>query len=320
MVQQLNEFKNSSDTFDAFHQKAKTVLTDYNTNWLRTEYETAHAVGRNASAWIHNEANKDLYPYLRYETVGDERVRAAHAALNGRKFKIGDEALTRIYPPNGFGCRCEMIPELGLDDGEEATTLETAVGLLGTDWDKMIKKGFDKNRGQLGYVFDASEEYIKAFNPNAITYKSYALNAFEHLPNKEKLPIEHIGRSKSLDWFKEQIGKNDLTDNNRIRLTDYRSRPIELLKTLVTQIADERNGFLLQLLEKTISEPSEVWLTQSESGYHRNYLSFYDKKCVTVTVSFNNEKNEIIQALTLLDKENATIDDIRKGILIHHKK
>jgi SPP1 gp7 family putative phage head morphogenesis protein len=319
LVQQLNAFKTDATDFNDFHSKAKAVLTDYNSQWLRTEYETAHAVARNASAYLHNEANADTYPYLEYQTIGDDRVRAAHAALDGMIFKIGDEALSRIHPPNGFNCRCEMIPQQSAGDSKTANTLEDAIGALGKDWQTMIDKGFDKNRGELGYVFDQAEEYINTFKPSKLNYEAYQLPTFAQVPNKQKLSIEPFGKSKADIWFKEQIGKNDLTDPRTIRLTDYRDRPIEFAKKLLTQLLYEKNGFLLPHLADTLNAPHEVWLNQTEGTYQRVHLLFFEQKSIAVTVAFGLQQRETIQSISLLDQQTADgiIDSIRKGLFIN---
>jgi SPP1 gp7 family putative phage head morphogenesis protein len=58
------------------------------------------------------------FPYLQYVTMGDEDVRDTHEALNGVIFTR--EGIGEWYPPNGFRCRCTVIPisaeEAEMDD------------------------------------------------------------------------------------------------------------------------------------------------------------------------------------------------------------
>jgi SPP1 gp7 family putative phage head morphogenesis protein len=49
------------------------------------------------------------FPALEYVTVGDDFVRPAHAAMNGRVFRRDDPVWREWYPPNGFNCRCQVI-------------------------------------------------------------------------------------------------------------------------------------------------------------------------------------------------------------------
>lgn len=48
-------------------------------------------------------------PVVEYVTVGDDRVRPNHAALDGMQWRSGDTTWHRIAPPNGFACRCAAV-------------------------------------------------------------------------------------------------------------------------------------------------------------------------------------------------------------------
>jgi SPP1 gp7 family putative phage head morphogenesis protein len=52
----------------------------------------------------------EALPYWQYWTAGDLRVRPAHAALDGFCARAIDPVWLRIYPPNGYNCRCSVIP------------------------------------------------------------------------------------------------------------------------------------------------------------------------------------------------------------------
>lgn len=57
----------------------------------------------------------EALPYWQYWTAGDFRVRPAHAALDGFCARAIDPVWLRIYPPNGYNCRCAVIPVLPED-------------------------------------------------------------------------------------------------------------------------------------------------------------------------------------------------------------
>jgi uncharacterized protein with gpF-like domain len=42
-------------------------------------------------------------------TVGDDRVRPEHAVLDGFTARMEDPVWRKIYPPNGFNCRCIRV-------------------------------------------------------------------------------------------------------------------------------------------------------------------------------------------------------------------
>lgn len=75
---------------------------------VRTQNMIAHSAGR----W---QADQDpdvqeiLWGYT-YVTVGDDRVRPEHAALDGVTLPKNDPFWKKYWPPNGWSCRCMTIP------------------------------------------------------------------------------------------------------------------------------------------------------------------------------------------------------------------
>lgn len=74
---------------------------------FRTQVQLTYAAGK----W---EADQDpdiqeiLWGY-KYVTVGDDRVRESHEALEGVTLPKDDEFWLRFWPPNGWNCRCQAI-------------------------------------------------------------------------------------------------------------------------------------------------------------------------------------------------------------------
>ena len=81
---------------------------------LRTQGFQAYAVAR------HQEQMSTVrsHPYWMYETVGDNRVRAGHAALDGKVLRADDPWWKTHYPPWDWGCRCVVIA-LDEEDAQE---------------------------------------------------------------------------------------------------------------------------------------------------------------------------------------------------------
>ena len=81
---------------------------------LRTHGFQAYAVSR------HQQQMEvaDVFPYWRYVTVGDARVRASHAALDGKVLKADDPWWKTYYPPWDWGCRC-IVEELDEEDAQK---------------------------------------------------------------------------------------------------------------------------------------------------------------------------------------------------------
>ncbi|MBZ6377347.1 hypothetical protein B5C34_05385 [Pacificimonas flava] len=75
---------------------------------LRTIYRTNLAVSQAAGQWQRIQARKEIAPYLRYVTVGDNAVRDQHARWHGTILSVDHQAWQWLFPPNDWGCRCTV--------------------------------------------------------------------------------------------------------------------------------------------------------------------------------------------------------------------
>lgn len=75
---------------------------------FRTQTALAYAAGK-ADVESSSDVQEILWGY-KYVTVGDDRVRPQHAALEGVTLDKADPFWERFYPPNGYNCRCQVIP------------------------------------------------------------------------------------------------------------------------------------------------------------------------------------------------------------------
>ena len=81
-------------------------------NKLEAIYRTQLQTSFNAGRWQEDqseEIQEILYGY-KYVTAGDDRVREEHAALDGVTLPKDDPFWLEYWPPNGWGCRCQVIP------------------------------------------------------------------------------------------------------------------------------------------------------------------------------------------------------------------
>lgn len=72
---------------------------------LRTHGFQAYAVARHQQQM----ETVSVFPYWKYETVGDDRVRSSHKALDGKIVKANDPWWKTHYPPWDWGCRCIVV-------------------------------------------------------------------------------------------------------------------------------------------------------------------------------------------------------------------
>jgi SPP1 gp7 family putative phage head morphogenesis protein len=70
--------------------------------------QKAYSTGRYEQ--MTEQAVLDVLPFWQYWSVGDDRVRPEHEALDGFVARALDRVWMKIYPPSGFGCRCSVTP------------------------------------------------------------------------------------------------------------------------------------------------------------------------------------------------------------------
>ncbi len=81
---------------------------DANPYHLRTNFDTAANGAYHAAKWHEITEYADMFPYLRYVTMQDDKVREEHAILDGTIARVDDPFWTIYYPPNGYNCRCSV--------------------------------------------------------------------------------------------------------------------------------------------------------------------------------------------------------------------
>jgi uncharacterized protein with gpF-like domain len=88
-------------------------------------------------------AAKQYAPWWEYSAIMDNRTRPAHAAMNGLVFRYDDPFWTTWYPPNGFRCRCRVIPRTDVEKDRGDFQVSNGDGRMETI-SRSVKKSDDK--------------------------------------------------------------------------------------------------------------------------------------------------------------------------------
>jgi SPP1 gp7 family putative phage head morphogenesis protein len=147
MIEELRALKASGLTRADWDKDAAKVLARQNSRWLRAELQAATAAAQAAESWAEFERRADLYPNLKYQTAGDERVRESHRVLDNIVRPVNDPFWDVYYPPNGWSCRCTVVQT------DEAATEPRDPGFT-------PPKGFRHNPGKSGQVFGDDHPYF----------------------------------------------------------------------------------------------------------------------------------------------------------------
>lgn len=138
------------NSFGEFKKAAKDIFEEFNENYLRTEYNSAIAQANTASEWQRIVAQQEQFPMLTYHTVGDDRVRPTHAALDHISRPVNDNFWDSYMPPNGWNCRCTVIQ----DDEAKKTSLK---GFVKPD---DVPDIFMFNAGKAKIIFSPKHPYF----------------------------------------------------------------------------------------------------------------------------------------------------------------
>lgn len=137
-------------SFSEFLKAVKKTDKVWNEVYLATERDHALTTATMIGKWKTIQAEKDVLPWLRYETVGDSRVRAKHAKLDGITRRVSDSFWDKHYPPNDWNCRC-TVKQLSDAEATDLSKFEPPI----------LNPMFETNAGKQGVVFPEKHPYFK---------------------------------------------------------------------------------------------------------------------------------------------------------------
>lgn len=331
-VQQLNQIYRESKSFEEYLNKAQTVTGKFNKAWARTEYETATLVAESAATYQRLRGKMDLFPYWEYKTVGDDKVREEHAALNGVILEASDPQWDEIYPPNGWKCRCYVVPRMNADVRGKVniTDMQQRVQEYKKtpDWAMAKAQHFDVNRGKKELVFTRDQMYIKKFPDNAAKYLnkltpvSYGLPRNLHNCQNGKQEVKMCEVSREQWWNNNAMSKEVVTFKD----VNVRTLVLEHKQFLSHTNPKDRKyanrGKWLNEINNTLKSPDEIWLN-AQNKEHINpskrfdnyiYIKHFSNVSIAVTTSIENGAFKIKSWFDIYQNS-----DTRRGLLIYKK-
>lgn len=311
--------------FNEFEELCQKAVKSYNKEWLQTEYNLSVAVGQNAAAYHRFMAEKDtVTSFVKYQTVGDNKVRASHDVLDGKIFNLSDKEAMDLFPPNGYGCRCEFVQYLGKTDGKTMKG-KKAKELLGETDPKYFGSQFEINRGDLKQVFTKKQFYsdIKGLPEklNEMTFDKYELKKYADF--KDTLKNIKLDKTITENNVKE-LFKN-VKDKNYMGFEDYLGRKMILQEDVFNEHTTGKYVTKHQLrhqlfphIKDVLNSPDEVWYFQySKNKFQTRYIKFYKDKAICVDTDLIKDGLKIKTWYNMVKNEETTR---RSGLLIKKKK
>ena len=278
---------------------------------LETNFVTARNNAYHAAKWQDDIMPlKDVYPYLRYAAIMDDRVRDEHAAWNGHIEKVDSEWWDENYPPNGWRCRCS-VEQLTEDEAKKDPEFGKRA-----DPNTFADPDFRKNAGKDENIWkdwlDRKETGKQTVDSNSLEkWKDQTKKATEKAPDLLKL--------KNNEEYKEHY--DQFVAGSILDSADYPLLLDDVLWDHISKKGARTQGRLemLDYIHPTIKNADEIWLQENSKGeeYFVYFKAFKNKEkggfaCARV------EKGKVVTFFEP-DKESY-FDKNRFGELIYKKK
>lgn len=318
---QVNDLFKKAKSFAEFERMVKKLYGVKNKNWLRTEYNTAYQTAEAASTYYRLMGQLNTFPYWQYKTIGDDKVRDSHRPLHNVILPANHPLWKKIFPPNGWGCRCYVVPRLEseVDKAQVEKDIAFVSSFIETDeeWAKARKSGFAVNRAEISEVFTKTQQYSSS--PDKVLKKVLEMGA-KDFGLKE---AQELQRTKPKSWtpaepkvIDEIWDKYRDTDTKAI-LPDYASRPLAIDKTLLAQAntGDSIKYQFLGELEAVLKNPDEVWINDLGGGIMDSfvYIRYYPNQVIRVVAKLDEAGN---LKITGWDSIQDAPEQSRRGLVV----
>lgn len=330
-VQALNQALRESKGYEDFRQRAGNIQAKFE-GWQRTEYQSAINCAEGISTYRRLKAQRDLFPYWEYKTAGDGRVREEHAALDGLILKHDDKLWEKIYPPNGWNCRCYVVPRMAAEvEGYDLESAQDAFEayMESPDWKRAKKGGWGINRAINAEVFTADQEYIKGFSKKAAEYMDrISPEDWEIIADRDTLQKESGAVFTKYEGTADAYWEEHKKVINKIEylvLEDYHGRKWrmdrESFNTHTTNNRRKKRAARVNYLneiQNTAMNPDEVWLHRTDESFFNNvktldnyvFIKYYDGMTLAVAGKIKDDNFVFATWFPVMS------DNVRKGILL----
>lgn len=328
---EVNDIFRKAKSFNEFQTILKKLYGVDKKHQLRTEYDTANAVGQSAATYYRLLKQTATFKYWKYLTVGDDHVRHEHALLHGIVLKWDDQIWDKIFPPNGWNCRCYIVPVLESEVTPEMLKLskDKAAAFLASDEFKRAKKnGFGINRANTQEVFTASQSYSKTpdkvlNNVGKMYAEDWGMKPILERQKKATEVFEPAADRAVIDDFYQKYK----VSKRKMLLADYASRDIEMqLNRLIKHTSDNAkygNRYkYLSVLEEILKHPDEVWINNDASAAFNSYvyIKYYKNEIIKVICQLNASGDLEIQTWYNIEFKNTDSANKQENDLFKNRR
>lgn len=300
--------------------KAKEVNAKYNVSYLETERDFVIRAGTMGSRWADIERDKSQYPYLRYVTAGDGRVRPEHAAMDGITLPVDSSFWNQYLPPNGWNCRCDVEQ---VSEPEKVNDTDSASKTGAASVPKNFRRNYAKSE-----LFEVDgHPYFKSIPGKEGQLKAeehYGMKSWENI-NKSNLPELKSITAEELDTLWVQLKEKYIDDgkggfivpdiNTGLFAHFYGDKKSNLKEKLISKGRIYGNA-----IEEIIQNPDEIWGNYLAGKHGEEYFSVFIKYYKDIPLVLVVSKTNKVDSLYPLDRNtNSRLGQMRMGVLLYKK-
>jgi SPP1 gp7 family putative phage head morphogenesis protein len=292
--------------FKEFREDVEAINSRYNGSYLYAEYNHAIHASQMAVKWNDFVKDGDEY-YLQYRTAGDDRVREAHARLDGTTLPPSDPFWNEFLPPNGWNCRCQTVQVLRDDYALSDSQRAIENGRQCTSEPK--QQMFRFNPGKEMKIFPPKHPYLPRGCGDCGNHLNFAYN-----PNSAKCKackgIQYLADCHSeRDMLCKLQGLIELKGSEKLRrlreiILERTFKKVDGHKGVMASVGDSDPDYdrLISCADKCVEKGYDVYLLPNPKGLRtpdvilsgRNYIAAYDIKTIMGEASVGNRLTESI--------------------------
>lgn len=286
-------------------------------------------------------------PYWRYRHSGSQHPRKTHLALDGLVFRADDPIWDVYFPPNGFGCFCDVealserdLRALGKTGPDERPAwmepyegIDRRTGLTETRWPG-VDRGWEYNVGKewlAGIVPVQLRQPLPPFGaPAAPPPDLPALPEPRPVAPGALLP-DGVTRDEAAEAFLAEAG---VGRRGLMALRDRSGAVVPVTRALFSAAAEAEaaarpagaaaaTGPQARLLAQAIADPDEIWADWAELAsavlLRRTYVRRFrlpDRRVVTLRFGWTS-KGWAVESSTDLSAE--ALAALRRGVLLYRR-
>ncbi len=302
-----------------FYKHVKTIDERYNQHYAQAEYQAVVRGTIMGQKWLEVQEQKDVFPWLQYQTKADNRVRAEHDRLNGLVLRADDSFWSQYYPPNGWRCRCSVKP---LTDAQVEKQ-----GLTPSDTDSAtivaeqeVKDSYWKHNTGMSALFDRKgTPYFKAMpEQGAVPLKAvenYGMPAVEHLYERDL-----IKRPDALGFDNEDdlrtFWAQKANPKGEIKLVDSTGLSLTFPEVLRDQTIKKGHWNIAKSAFVLLKNADEIWgALEPDRSPFRKYIGYYQYKPLVLLA----DQDGVVQTFYAWNKPLTELENLREGLLIKRR-